>query len=193
MGGGPGGGPNCASAALGAAMTAPSNTLADRVRRVSRHCVYPSGLELWLHGLGICPFARDWQGRLRRHRLQSTTCSGAAGGDRAIGVLLALRQREVQDERGRCRAEAVTHPATQAFCQLADNSQTSTRLDPCQARSVIGDSAVHPGTGTHELDLDFALAAVEAGMADRVRHQLVDGERQAPAPLRFQRQCVDRQ
>ena len=30
-------------------------------------------------------------------------------------------------------------------------------------------------------------------MADRVRHQLVDGQRQAPAPLRFHRQRVDRQ
>jgi hypothetical protein len=171
MGGGPGGGPNCASAVLGAAMAAPSNTLADRVRRVFRDIAYnPSSLELWLHGGGICALVGDGQGRPRRQGLQSATASGAAGGDRAIGVLLALRQREVQDERHRCRAEGVTHPATQAFCQFGDNPQASTRLDPCQARSVIGDSAVHPGTGTHELDPDFALAAVETGMADRVRH-----------------------
>jgi hypothetical protein len=98
-------------------------------------------------------------------------------------VLLALRQREVQDERGRCRAEGVTHTAAKAFCQITNDPKPATRFDPCQARSVIGDSAVHPGTGTHELDLDFAVAAVEAGMADRVRHQLVDGERQEPAPV----------
>ena len=42
-------------------------------------------------------------------------------------------------------------------------------------------------------DFDFAVAAIEAGMADRVRHQLVDGQRQAPAPLQFQRQRIRRQ
>jgi hypothetical protein len=91
------------------------------------------GLELWLHGEGICPVIRDWQGRLRSHALQSTTGPGAAGDDGAVGVLLALRQREVQGERGRCRTERVTHPAAQAFCQLADDPQAATRLDPSEA------------------------------------------------------------
>jgi hypothetical protein len=40
MGGGPGGGPNCANAALGAAMAAASNTLAERVRRVFIDIMY---------------------------------------------------------------------------------------------------------------------------------------------------------
>src|ERR1700738_413313 len=39
IGGGPGGGPNCASAAVGAAMAAPNNMLADRVTRVFRDIV----------------------------------------------------------------------------------------------------------------------------------------------------------
>ena len=42
------GGPNCASAALGAAMAAPSNTLADRVRRVLPTSCVSFDLELWL-------------------------------------------------------------------------------------------------------------------------------------------------
>ena len=51
---------------------------------------------------------------------------------------------------------------------------------------------------THEparisADFDFTVSAIEAGMADRVRHQLVDGQRQAPAPLRLQRQRFSRQ
>jgi hypothetical protein len=40
MGGGHGGGPHCANAALGAAMAAPSNTLAERVRRVFIDIMY---------------------------------------------------------------------------------------------------------------------------------------------------------
>jgi hypothetical protein len=59
----------------------------------------------------------------------------------------------------------VTHTAAQAFCQLANDPQTATRLDASEARSVVGYSTVHPGTGTHQLDFDFAVAAVEAGMA----------------------------
>ena len=108
-------------------------------------------------------------------------------------MLLALGQREVQGERGPCRTERMTHPAAQALCQLADDPQAPTRLDPSESRSVIGHSTVHPGTGTHQLDFDDAFAVVEAGMPERIRHQLVDGQRQAPAPLRFQRQRVDRQ
>ena len=108
-------------------------------------------------------------------------------------MLLALREREVEGERGRCRPEGVAHPATQAFCQVADDPKPATGLDPSDARSVIGDSTVHPGTGTHQLDFDFAVAAVEAGVPDRVRQQLVDGQRQAPAPFRFQWQCIGRQ
>ena len=116
---------------------------------------------------------------------------------RATTVRLACCSRWV---RGKSRTNEVdvvpnelTHPATQALCQLADDPQAATRLDPSESRSVIGHTTVHPGTGTHQFDFDFAVAAVEAGMADRVRHQLVDGQRQAPAPLRFQRQRVDRQ
>jgi hypothetical protein len=76
-------------------------------------------------------------------------------------VPLAQGQREVQGGR----AECVTHTAAQAFCQLANDPQTATRLDASEARSVVGYSTVHPGTGTHQLDFDFAVAAVEAGMA----------------------------
>ena len=118
-------------------------------------------------------------------------------GRRATTARLACCSRCV---RGKSRTNEVdvvpkvlVDPAAQALCQLADDPQAATKLDPSQARSVVGHSTVHPGTGTHQLDFDFAVAAVETGMTDRVRHQLVDGQRQAPAPLRFQRQRVGRQ
>ena len=84
-------------------------------------------------------------------------------------------------------------PATQAFRQIADDPQAATKLDPSEAGSVVGHSTVHPRTGTHQLDFDLAVTTVEAGMPDCVRHQLVDGQRHAPAPLGFERQRVRRQ
>ena len=93
----------------------------------------------------------------------------------------------------RYRAGGTVDPATQAARQLAHDPQAATKPDPSKARAVVGDAAVDPGAGTHQLDFDFTISAIEAGMADRVRHQLVDGQRQAPAPLRLQRQRFSRQ
>src|SRR6476660_3823982 len=89
-------------------------------------------------------------------------------GRRATTARLACCSRCVRGksrgERGRCRPEGVAHPATQAFCQVADDPKPATGLDPSEARSVIGDSAVHPGTGTHQLDFDSAVAAIKTGV-----------------------------
>src|SRR6476646_7967174 len=57
IGGGPGGGPNCAL--VGAAMAALSNMLADRVIRVFRDIVLSFALELGLNGERSCPLADD--------------------------------------------------------------------------------------------------------------------------------------
>jgi hypothetical protein len=41
-----------------------------------------------------------------------------------------------------------------------------------------------------QFDLDLTNPTVEARMSRCIHHQLVDGHPEAPAPLRFERQCV---
>ncbi len=118
-----------------------------------------------------------------RHRLQSTSGSGAASGGRAVGQLLALRQRKVQAEGVPCRAGGAVDPAAQAHDQIADDPQAATELDSSHDRCVVANSAVHPRTRTHQADFDFTVPAIETSMTGRFRHQLIDSQCQAPAPL----------
>jgi hypothetical protein len=150
-------------------------------------------LEFWSDGDGFHPFARHGQAKRCRQGLQSTIGSRPAGGDRAVGALFSLRQRKVERERIPHRAGGAIEAATQAARQLAHDPQAATKLDPSKARAVVGDAAVDARARTHQADFYFAVSAIEAGMADRVRHQLVDGQRQAPAPLRLQQQRFSRQ
>jgi hypothetical protein len=87
----------------------------------------------------------------------------------------------------------MTDPATQAFRQIGDDPQTATNLDPSEARSVIGYPTVHPGTETHQLDLDFTVAAVEAGMPDSICYELMHDQPREQASLPFERQHLGRQ
>jgi hypothetical protein len=87
----------------------------------------------------------------------------------------------------------MTDPATQAFRQIGNDPQTTTNLDPSEARSVIGYPTVHPGTETHQLDFDFAVAPVEIGMPDRICHQLMHDQPCQSASLGLERQRLGRQ
>jgi hypothetical protein len=64
-----GGGPNCASAALGAAMTAPSNKLADRIRRVFADIVCLLQSRTVAERRSDLSDRGDWRGRRRNHGL----------------------------------------------------------------------------------------------------------------------------
>ena len=101
---------------------------------------------------------------------QSTIGSGAPAGDCAIGALLAWGQAKVERARIPCRAGGAVDAATQAARQIAYDPQAATKLDPSEARAVVGDPTVHPSARAHQLNFDFAISAIEVGMADRVRH-----------------------
>src|ERR1700686_1200773 len=118
-GGGPGGGPNCASAALGATSAAPNITLTDSIRRFFFDMRMSFDLEFWSDGDGFHPLARYGQAKRRRQRLQSTIGSRAAASDCAIGALLTLGQGKVERERIPYRAGGAVDAATQAARQLA--------------------------------------------------------------------------
>src|SRR5450631_431385 len=119
IGGGPGGGPNCASAAFGATSAAPNITLTDSITRFFFDMRMSFDLEFWSDGDGFHPLARHGRAKRRPPGPQSTTGSGAAASDCSIGALLTLGQGKVKRERIPYRAGAAVDAATQAACQVA--------------------------------------------------------------------------
>ena len=86
------------------------------------------------------------------------------------------------------RSKAVFNSTAQALGQNAHHLEASRRLQTRRKRTVVGNDAIDHRVCERQFDLDRSVPAVKRRLSGRVCHELMDGQSEAPTPLRIKQQ-----
>jgi hypothetical protein len=111
---------------------------------------------------------------------------------RRVRRLLAFCQREHQIACRSISANRMIDVSAESLRQVNYNAETLPRLKCSAVRTSIGDPAADRLACKSQLDFDQSIPTLEIRMSHRIGYQLVDGQREPPAPLRLQPQRVRR-